>query len=66
MYREDAVTDGTCEKGFANLHAGDLSLDDAPRSGRPAETGSAQAETSTEKNQSYITWERADSKYPNQ
>ena len=30
MYREGAVTDRTCLKWFANFHAGDFSLDDAP------------------------------------
>ena len=30
VYREGAVTDWTCLKWFANFHAGDFSLDDAP------------------------------------
>ena len=35
-----AVTDRTCQKWFAKLHAGDFSLDDGPRVGRPAEVDS--------------------------
>ena len=34
---EGAVTDGTCQKWFEKFCAGDFSLDDAPRWGRPAE-----------------------------
>ena len=40
--------------------AGDFLLDDAPRSGRPAEVDSNQIETLTENNQCSTTWERAD------
>ena len=36
-YGEGAVTDRTCQKWFVKFCAGDFSLDDAPRSGRPAE-----------------------------
>ena len=31
VYGEGAVTDRTCQKWFAKFHAGDFSLDDAPR-----------------------------------
>ena len=37
VYGEGAVTDQTCQKWFAKCCAGDFSLDDAPRSGRPVE-----------------------------
>ena len=45
VYGEGAVTDRTCQKWFAKFHAGDFSLDDAPRSGRPVEVDSDQIET---------------------
>ena len=32
VYGEGAVTDGTRQKWFVKFHAGDFSLDDAPRS----------------------------------
>ena len=51
MYREGAVTDQMCQKWFAKLRAGDFSLDDAPRLGRPAEVDSDQIETLIENNQ---------------
>ena len=35
-----AVTDQTCQKWFVKFHAGDFSLDNAPRSGRPVEVDS--------------------------
>ena len=35
VYGEGAVTDETCQKWLAKFCAGDFSLDDAPRSGRP-------------------------------
>ena len=65
---EDAVTDQTCQKWLAKFHAGDFSLDDAPRSGRPVEVDSDQIETLIKNNQHYTRWEIADtySKYPNQ
>ena len=31
VYGEGAVTDQTCQKWFADFHAGDFSLDNAPR-----------------------------------
>ena len=37
-----AVTDRTCQKWFAKFCAGEFSLDDAPRSGRPVEVDSDQ------------------------
>ena len=51
--REGAVTDRTCQKWFVKFHAGDFSLDHAPRSGRPAEVDSHQIETIIENNQRY-------------
>ena len=39
------VTDRTCQKWFVRCPAGDFSLDDAPRSGGPAEVDSDQIET---------------------
>ena len=41
---EGAVTNQTCQKWFAKFCAGDFLLDDAPRSGRPAEVDSNQVE----------------------
>ena len=43
VYGEGAVTDQTCQKWFAKFCAGDFSLDDAPRSGRPVEVDSDQS-----------------------
>ena len=57
MYGEGA--DRTCQKWFVKFHAGDFSLDDAPRSGRPVEVDSDQIETLIEDNQCYTTWEIA-------
>ena len=45
VYGEGAVTDWTCLKWFAKFCAGDFSLDDAARSGRPVEVDSNQIET---------------------
>ena len=47
------MTDRTCQKWFAKVHAGDFSLDDAPPSGRPVEVDSDQIETLIENNQCY-------------
>ena len=47
-------------KWFAKFCAGDFSLDDAPRSGRPVEVDSDQIETLTENDQCYTMRERAD------
>ena len=60
VYREEAVTDRTCQKWFAKFRAGDFSLDDASWSGGPAEVDSDQIETLIENNQHYTTWEIAD------
>ena len=60
MYREGAVTDGTCQKWFAKFRAGDFSLYDAPWLGRPVEVDSDQIKTLIENNQCYTTWEIAD------
>ena len=59
VYGEGAVTDQTCQKWFAEFCAGDFSLDDAPRSGRPAEVDRDQTETLLENNQHYTTREIA-------
>ena len=60
VYGEGAVTDRMCQKWFAKFHAGDFSLDAAPRSGRPVEVDSDQIETLTENNQRYTMLEIAD------
>ena len=60
MYGEGAVTDQTCQQWFAKFCAGDFSLDDAPRSGRPVEVDSDQIETLIENNQRYTMQEIAD------
>ena len=52
---EGAVTDRTCQKWFAKVCAGDFSLDDAPRSGRPAEVDSDPIETLIENSKHYTT-----------
>ena len=59
MYREGAVTDETCQKWFVKFRAGDVSLDNVPRLGRPVEVDSNQIETLTENNQRYSMQERA-------
>ena len=38
------MTDQMCQKWFAKFHAGDFSLDDAPRLGRPVEVDSDEIE----------------------
>ena len=45
MCGEGALTDQTCQKWFAKFHAGDFSLEDAPRSGGPVEVDSDQIKT---------------------
>ena len=37
---EGAVTDQKCQNWSVKFHAGDVSLDDAPQSGRPVEVDS--------------------------
>ena len=55
VYGEGAVTDRMCQKWFVKFRAGDFSLDNAPRSGRPVEVDSDQIETLIENNQPYTT-----------
>ena len=45
VYGEGAVVNRVCPKWFLKYHAGDFSLDIAPRSGRQAEVDSDQVET---------------------
>ena len=52
--------DWMCQKWFAKFHGGDLSLDDAPQTGRPVDVNSDQIETLIENNQVYTIWEIAD------
>ena len=54
------MTDRTCQKWFEKFRAGDFSLDDAPRSGRPVEVDGDQIKTLIENDQRYTTWEIAD------
>ena len=42
------MTSQMCQKWFAKFHAGDFSLDNAPRLGRPVEADSDQIRTLTE------------------
>ena len=51
VYGEGAVADQTRQKQFVKFRAGDLSLDDTPRSGGPVEVDSDQIDTLTENNQ---------------
>ena len=53
MYGEDAVADRMCQEWLAKFCAGDFSLDDTPRSGRPVEVDSDQIESLIENNQLY-------------
>ena len=53
VHADGAVTDRTCQNWFARFHAGDVSLYDAPRSGRPVEVSSDQIEILIENNQCY-------------
>ena len=55
-----AMADQTCQERFVNFCAGDFSLDDAPRSGRPIEVDRDQIETLMENNQRSTTRETAD------
>ena len=60
VYGEGAVTAEMCQKWFVKFCAGDFSLDDAPRSGRPVEVDSNHIETIIENNQCHTMWEIAD------
>ena len=51
MYGEGAVTDQMCQKWFEKFHVEDLSLEDAPWSGRPVEVDCDQIETLIENSQ---------------
>ena len=55
------ATETLCEVfvKFVKFHAGDFSLDNAPRLGRPVEVDRDQIETLIENNQRYTTWEIA-------
>ena len=66
MYGEGVVTDRTCQKWFANFDAGHLSLDGAPRSGRPAEVDSSQIETLRTINVIYHVGDIQHTQYSNQ
>ena len=57
VYRESAITDPTCQKWFAEFHAGDFSLDDVPQLGRPIEIDNNQIEILIENNQCYTMQE---------
>ena len=59
-YGEGAGTEQTCWKRFVKFRAGDFSLDNAPRSGRPVEVDSDQIETWIGNNQRSTMWELAD------
>ena len=59
MYGEGAVTDRTCQKWFVKFCAGDFSLDDVPRSGRPAEVDNNQIKALIENNKHHTTQEIA-------
>ena len=48
VYREDAESDGTCEKWVAKIHVGDFSCAVAPRVGRPGTVESHPGQTLTE------------------
>lgn len=59
VYGKNTVNERTCQKWFAKFRAGDLSLNDAPRSGRPVEVDSDQIKTLLENNQRYTMREIA-------
>ena len=59
VYGEGAVTDQTCQKWFADFHAGDFSLDNAPRWSKQVEIDSDHIKPLIENNQHYTTWEIA-------
>ena len=51
---------GASDRMCRKFRAGESSLDDAPRSGRPVEVDSYQIETLIKNNQHYTMWEIAD------
>ena len=57
VYREDAESDGTCEKWVAKIHAGDFSCAVAPWVGRPGAVESHPGQTLTEDGPRYGTRE---------
>ena len=57
VYREDAESDGTCEKWVAKIHVGDFSYPVAPRVGRPGAVESHPWQTLTEDGPRYGTQE---------
>ena len=61
MYGEGALIDRTCQKWFVKFCAGDFSLDDVPRSGRPVEVDSDQTETLIENNR--MLYHKGDSQH---
>ena len=60
VYGAGGMIDQMCQKWFAKFCAGDFSLDNAPRSGRPPEVESDQIETLIENNQHFTMQEIAD------
>ena len=60
VYTDGAVTDRTCQKWFVTFRAGDLSVDDAPQSGRGVDVGNNPIKTLIENGQRYTTQETAD------
>ena len=59
VYGKGAVSDRTCQKWFTKFRAGEFSLDNAPRSGRPVEVDSDQIKTLIENKQRYTMREIA-------
>ena len=57
VYREDAESDGTCEKWVAKIHVGDFSCAVAPRVCRPGAVESHPWQTLPEDGPHYGTWE---------
>ena len=57
VYREDAESDGTCEKWVAKIHARDFSCTVAPWVGRPGAVESHPGQMLTEDGPRYGTWE---------
>ena len=55
VYGKGAMTDWMYQKCFAKLHAGEFSLEDAPRSSGPLDDDGDQTETLTKNNRRYTT-----------